>query len=73
MAIYIIIINLFGTLAYSNYIQWPFQITFIFKLDIKTSRIFLFEPCHYLLSYLYVKRYLLFFVYIKHAMIKITI
>ena len=44
-----------------------------FRLDIKIFRIFLFEPCHYLLSYIYVKRYLLFFVYIKHAMIKITI
>ena len=44
-----------------------------FRLDMKIFRIFLFEPCHYLLSYIYVKRYLLFFVYIKHAMIKITI
>lgn len=77
LAIYIIMqfcsIKLFGTLAYSNYIQWPFQIIFIFILDIKTFRIFLFEPCHYLLLYIYVKRYLLFSVYIKHAMIKITI
>ena len=49
----------------SNYIN--------FRLDIKTFRIFPFESCHYLLSYIYVKRYPLFFVYIKHAMIKITI